>query len=75
MYASPGPLATAISIAQNTKQVIKQKPGININGLKVPNTAAANSKPKPSAAAKPAKATSAAKAGGTERKSARKSSQ
>lgn len=72
VYASPGPLAIAGSIFQSNKSVVKQKPGININGLKVPNTAAANSKPK-SSAAKPAKAADAKS--GSDAKSGRKASQ
>jgi hypothetical protein len=72
-----GVLAIAGAIAQNEKSIYKQQPGININGLKVPNTAAANNtrKPAPSAAAKAPKASAAAKAGGSERKSERKASE
>lgn len=48
---SPGPFALAGSIFQKNKLITKQKPGFNINGFRVPNTAAAVNprSPKPSA--------------------------
>lgn len=41
VYASPGPLAVAVSVGQSGATVSKQQPGININGFRLPNTAAA----------------------------------
>ena len=41
VYAGPGPFAVAGSILQTGGTAIKEKPGFNINGIKVPNTAAA----------------------------------
>lgn len=54
-----GPLSFAASFFQAGKTVIKQKPGVNINGFKVPNTAAtirpaASNVRKAAASAKPA---------------------
>lgn len=53
--SGPGPFAGAVSVFYN-QDVTKEKPGININGIRVPNTAAAvnpnkkASKPSPAAA-------------------------
>jgi len=49
--AGPGPLAVAGSIGQTGATVVKEKPGFNINGVKVPNTAAAGGGTKTSAPA------------------------
>lgn len=57
VYAGYGPAAIAGSIAQTGVTITKQKPGININGIRIPNTAAAvNPVPKSAAgqSAKPA---------------------
>lgn len=49
VYAGPGPVAVAGSIAQTGATVAKQQPGVNINGIRIPNTAAAVD-PQPAAA-------------------------
>jgi hypothetical protein len=41
VYAGPGPFAVAGTILQTDATAIKEKPGFNINGLRVPNSAAA----------------------------------
>lgn len=51
VQASPGPLAIAGSIGRSNTLVSKQQPGININGVRIPNTAAANKTPKPTSSA------------------------
>ena len=54
--AGPGPFALAGALFTNATHVEKAKPGFNINGLKVPNTAATVSSAstvKPTAAVKP----------------------
>lgn len=40
VIASPGPLALAASVGRSQQVVTKIKPGININGFRLPNTAA-----------------------------------
>jgi len=47
--AGPGPLAIAGSIGQTNATVVKKGPGFNINGIRVPNTAAAGGGTKTSA--------------------------
>lgn len=47
--AGPGPLALAGSLFQKDTTVTKVKPGVNINGFKVPNTAASANAPKAAA--------------------------
>ena len=52
VFAGPGPLATAGSMVQPSSTVTKQQLVFNINGVRIPNTAAVedNKKPKPAAA-------------------------
>lgn len=59
--SGPGPFAGAVSVFYN-KDVTKEKPGININGIRVPNTAAAVNPDKP----KPAAATATQRGRGTD---------
>lgn len=47
--AGPGPLSLAGSIFQKDATVTKAKPGVNINGFKVPNTAASVDNPRAAA--------------------------
>ncbi|WP_156432846.1 hypothetical protein [Mycobacterium sp. M26] len=57
--SGPGPLAIAVSTLQTGQPVNKSEPGINVNGFKVPNTAAGVSRSRTAAPA------SASKTGGS----------
>lgn len=61
VYAGPGPVAISIALLQNGQGIIKNGPGININGIVVGGASAVNArKASPAAASKPKSANSSA---------------
>ena len=65
--SGPGPFALAGSVGQTGKVIQKVGPGFNINGLRIPNTAAANNAMKAKSTAATASRAAASKSGGQSR--------